>query len=88
MWKVGGIKIEAAAGRQIFFYQIEMEIREKLNFFTLRPPPRKGREISGWVQWGEMMLTYRATNALLTNSGCGAVVTVKLGDAGKTRVAS
>ena len=29
-----------------FFYQREMEI-----FFTLRPPARKGREISGWVQW-------------------------------------
>ena len=28
MWKVGGIKIESAAGRRIF-YQIEMEIREK-----------------------------------------------------------
>ena len=25
---------------------------------------------------GEMMLTYRATNALLTNSGCGVVLTV------------
>ena len=25
---------------------------------------------------GKMMLTYRATNALLTNSGCGAVLTV------------
>ena len=25
---------------------------------------------------GEMMITYRATNALLTNSGCGAVLTV------------
>ena len=33
------------------------------------------------------MLTYRATNALLTNSGCGAVLTVT-GDAGKSRVAS
>ena len=30
---------------------------------------------------GEMMLIYRATNALLTNSGCGAVLTVT-GDAG------
>ena len=27
------------------------QIREKLNFFSLRPPARKGREISGWVQW-------------------------------------
>ena len=25
---------------------------------------------------GKMMPTYRATNALLTNSGCGAVLTV------------
>ena len=41
-------------------------------------------------QTGEMMLTYRATNALLTNSGCGVVLTVfwELGDAGRTRVAS
>ena len=36
---------------------------------------------------GEMMLTYRATNALLTNNGCGAVLTVT-GDAGKSLVTS
>ena len=62
-----------------------MEFREKRKFFTLRPPAQKRREISGWDQrvrdigmgpTGEMMLTYRATNALLTKSGCGAVLTV------------
>ena len=31
-------------------YQIEVVIREKRNFFTLRPPARKQREILGWVQ--------------------------------------
>ena len=34
-----------------FFYQSEMKIREKRKFFSLRPPARKGREISGWVQF-------------------------------------
>ena len=33
-----------------FFYQSEMKIRKKRKFFTLRPPARKQREISGWVQ--------------------------------------
>ena len=28
-----------------------MQIREKQKFFSLRPPTRKRREISGWVQW-------------------------------------
>ena len=48
--KVSGIKIESTAANE-FFYQSEMEIREKRNFFTLWPPARKRREISGWVQW-------------------------------------
>ena len=39
-----------------FFYQSKMEIREKRKFFTLRPPARKGREISGWVQWVKQWL--------------------------------
>ena len=30
----------------------------------------------GMGPMGKMMLTYRATNALSTNSGCGAVLTV------------
>ena len=34
-----------------FFYQSEMKIRKKRKFFSLWPPARKGREISGWVQW-------------------------------------
>ena len=33
-----------------------MEFREKRKFFTLRPPPRKRREISGWVQWDSWAL--------------------------------
>ena len=35
MWKVGGIKIESAAGRR-FFYQREMKIREKQKIFVNR----------------------------------------------------
>ena len=38
MWKVGGIKIESAAGRR-FFYQSEMKIREKWKFFVNRSVP-------------------------------------------------
>ena len=34
-----------------FFYQSEMKIREKRKFSILRPPSRKRKEISGWVQW-------------------------------------
>ena len=48
--KIGGIKIESAAGRQKKL-PAAIEFREKLNFFTLRPPAQKRREISGWVQW-------------------------------------
>ena len=56
------------------------------------PFPKFGKGIRGLHSWewpgtgipahpwmgpmGKMMLTYRATNALLTNSGCGAVLTV------------
>ena len=28
-----------------------MEFREKRKFFSLRPPARKRKEISGWVRW-------------------------------------
>ena len=48
MWKVGGIKIESAAGRKNF-YQSEIENREKWKFFTLRPPAQKRREILRWA---------------------------------------
>ena len=34
-----------------FFLQVAMEIREKPIFFSLWPPARKRKEISGWVQW-------------------------------------
>ena len=34
-----------------FFYQSKMKIRKNRKFFSLRPPARKRREISGWVQW-------------------------------------
>ena len=41
---------------------------------------------------GKMMPTYRVKNALLTISGCGAVLTVfclpEVGDAGQMQVAS
>ena len=36
----------------------------------------KTKKDIGMGSTGEMMLTYRATNALLTKSGCGAVLTV------------
>ena len=50
MWKVGGIKIESAAGRQKKT-RAAMEFREKWKFFSLRPPGRKRKEISVWVLW-------------------------------------
>ena len=55
-----------------------MEFREKRKFFTLRPPDSKRKRDIGMGQMGKMMLTYRATNALLTNSGCRAVLTMFL----------
>ena len=50
--KVGGIKIESAAGQQ-FFLQVAMEIREKWKFFAIRPLVRKRREIFRWAIKGE-----------------------------------
>ena len=38
MWKVGGIKIESAAGRQKKM-RVAMEFREKWNFFVNRSVP-------------------------------------------------
>ena len=54
-------------------YQIEMEFREI--FYCSASSSKTKRDI-GMGPTGEMMLTYRATNALLTKSGCGAVLTV------------
>ena len=50
-----------------FFYQSEMEIRERLNFLRFR---------LGMGPTGEVIVTYGATNVLLTTSGCGVVLTV------------
>ena len=69
-----------------------MEFREKPNFFTLRPPARKRREISGWVprvKWcshiGQQMPCWQTVAA---GSFWPCFACPKLGDAGKTRVAS
>ena len=69
-----------------------MEIREKRNFFSLWPPGRKGREISGWVQWvkwcphiGQQMHCWQTVAA---GPFWPCFACPKLGDAGKTRVAS
>ena len=68
------------------------QILEKRKFFTLRPPPRKRREISGWVRWvkwcshiGQEMHCWQtvAAGPFWLCFACP-----KLGDAGKTRVAS
>ena len=91
MWKVGSIKSESAAGRRIFL-QVAMEIHEKRNFFSLRPPARKRREISGWVQWvkwcphiGQQMHCWQSVAA---GPFWPCFACPKLGDAGRTRVAS
>ena len=44
-------------------------------FYSSASSSKTKRDI-GMGPTGEMLLTYRATNALLTNSGCGAVLTV------------
>ena len=44
-------------------------------FYSSASSSKTKRDI-GMSPTGEMMLTYRATNALLTKSGCGAVLTV------------
>ena len=49
MWKVGGIKIETAAGGQ-FVLWMAMEILERQIFFTLRAAAQKQKEILRWVQ--------------------------------------
>ena len=68
------------------------QIREKRKFFTLRPPARKRREISGWVQWvkwcphiGQQMHCWQSVAA---GPFWPCFACPKLGDAGKTRVAS
>ena len=44
-------------------------------FYSLASSSKTKRDI-GMGPTGEMMPTYRAINALLTNSGCGVVLTV------------
>ena len=58
------------------FYQIEIEFREKMEIFYCSASNSKTKRDVGMGPTGEMMFTYRATNALLTKSGCGAVLTV------------
>ena len=69
-----------------------MEFCEKRKFFSLRPPARKGREISGWVQWvkwcphiGQQMHCWQTVAA---GPFWPCFACPKLGDAGKMRVAS
>ena len=57
-----------------FVYQSEMKIRKKTEIFYSSASSSKTKGDIRMGPTGEMMLTYRATNALLTNSGCGAVL--------------
>ena len=73
-------------------FRATMEFREKRKFFTLRPPARKRREISGWVQrvkWclhtGQQMPCWQKVAA---GPFWPCFACPKLGDAGRTRVAS
>ena len=59
-----------------FFYPRELEIREKTDFFYSLASSSKTKRDIGMGPKGKMMPTYRATNALLTNFGCGVVLTV------------
>ena len=63
MWKVGGIEIELAIGRQSFFGGTATEITEKRNYFTLRPITQKRREILGWAIKGGKPDKHEGTNA-------------------------
>ena len=56
--------------------RVAMKFREKTEFFYSSAFSSKTKRDIGTGPTGEMMLTYRATNALLTISGCGAVLTV------------
>ena len=74
------------------FYQIKMEIREKTEIFYSSASSSKTKRDIRMGPRGEMMLIYRATNALLKKSGCGpfwpCFACTKLGDAGRMQVAS
>ena len=71
----GGIKIESAAGRRIFLPKRHANSWKTEFLYSLASSSKTKRDI-GMGPTGGMMLTYWATNALLTNSGCGAVLTV------------
>ena len=71
-----------------FFFQSEREIREKRKYFTLRPPARKRREISGCVQkvkWclhiGQQMPSWQK---VVAGPFWPCFACPKLGDAGRT----
>ena len=53
-----------------------MEFRKKTEIFYSSASSTKTKRDIGIGPMGKMMLTYRATNALSTNSGCGVVLTV------------
>ena len=59
-----------------FFYQSDMKIREKTEFFLSSASRSKTKRDIGMGLMGKMRPTYRVKNALLTISGCGAVLTV------------
>ena len=103
-WKVLGIKVQTSywEGR---WHQNWVRSRltkkiacghanswKKRKFFSLRPPSRKGREISGWVQWvkwcphiGQQIHCWQSVAA---RPFWLCFACPKLGDAGRTRVAS
>ena len=72
MWKVGGIEIELAIGRQSFFETCKTQI------LTLRPVTRKRREILGWAIKGEKSGIHRGTNAFWEKIGCRGILTLFL----------
>ena len=75
MWKVGGIEIELAIGRQSFLGAAR-EISEKRKFFTLWSLVRKQREILGWAIKGEKPGIHRGAIAFWAKIGCKAVLTL------------
>ena len=73
--KVGGIKIESAAGRQIFLPKGNGSSWKMEIFYSSASSSKTKRDIV-MGQKVEKAAIHRETNALSTNSGCGAVLTV------------
>ena len=60
----------------VFLIISQIEMGEKLIFFTLRPVTQKRKEILEWAVKGEKPGIHRRKNAFWSKIGCRAVLTV------------